>query len=725
MSNARMPTIQGQDWLIESMKLFDYPSNKGGVCFGIDAKAIPAILLSEVENFDTHCKHTHRIQLSHPTKAQIQHKIKSIQEKSEIEKSHIEKEVEEVQPFLQGIEIAQKAHQHYRHLLDKNHVQLQDIQQIAHLTLPNSLLGIGIYNNKEHNFMGAYTVEDFEDYFTSFQLAVEITYPPLANPVAFLLRNINHAITVGYDPKNQEWILIDANQLPSQRVTNTHEIAKKVIAAFSINRIGLIYTNVFCINHHKDINTLNRLMDNWKNTPDFMNLHDFYKGNKIFLHDSSNMNLLDLAAYFGSAPLVKTLLKITPPDHLIKKNSKVILYGIANNNIEIVKALLSAGFNIESVNKYGSTPLLTAITYGHYDMVEFLLDSGANIHVINKNKNTALSCALKHNHTKIFQLLISRGAVLDTNSAPHVSKPKKSTIPDMAEKCIVEEISNKDINAINSDGHTLLMIASKNGDDEQVLELLKLGAKIHHANQCTKTELMLAAQYGQYYVISVLLENCEIDINEVSINHESAISLAAHNGHYYVVNQLLDKGAKLNKQIITKILDNPKSNNFVQMFELLLKRNLIDADMRAKYFDIYLRYGYALLVRTLIEYDETIIPENAIRLALDLGHQATARVLLEKKICDYIQERSALEKHKPILTFFQAMGYDPNEKHSKEKKIEAAQVLLAVIRNAMRPQLLDKYIDPLEDGSLENIYRLCLLALKKNNLKSNKGHSLS
>lgn len=714
MSKARMPLIKGQDWLIESMKLFDYPSNAGGVCFGVTAKAIPAILLSEVDHFDAHCKHAHRMYLSKESKTQLQYKIKMIRTKTEKEKRQLEKEHEEVPAFMEGIEVGQKAHQHYPHLMGEKNLHVQDMQRIAHLTLPNALIEIGIYNNKTHNFFGAYTVEDFEKYFTSFQLALKQTYPPLTNPIAFELKNTNHAIALGYVPASQEWILIDAGQLPSQRISSSQEIAKKVIEAFSSNKVGLISTTVFCIHNKKDINTLNHLMNHWKNVPDFIELHDISQGNKVFLHDSSNINLLALAVHRDSFDLVKIILKLTPPDHLYIKCSQTLVAAIANNNIEILKELINAGFDIESYNQHGSTPLLSAIMYGNYDIVNFLLDVGANIHVLTNRKYSALSCALKYGHTEIYQLLLSRGAVMNCNTKHHADKPKKPANP---------QIIDTNTNQTNQYGLTPLMIAAIQGDDERVLELLQSGTKLHAPGECNKTEFMLAAQHGQYYVISVLFEHCLININEVSINNETAISLAALNGHYHVVNQLLDWGAKLNNELLKKILNKPKSKNFMEMFELLLKRNLIPADLRDQYFEIYLRKGYARLISILIEYGKKEIPNEAIQLALELGHQTTARVLLEKKICDYIQERSELEQFKTILTLFSSMGFDPDEKYSKAKKLEAAHVLLAVVRNAMRRVLLDKYSGPLEDGKLEIIYQQCKLAFAKD--VPRKTHSLS
>ena len=56
----------------------------------------------------------------------------------------------------------------------------------------------------------------------------------------------------------------------------------------------------------------------------------------------------------------------------------------------VVKALVDAGANVNTVNKHGWAPLHIACQYGHEAVVKALVDAGANVNTVNKHGWTPL-----------------------------------------------------------------------------------------------------------------------------------------------------------------------------------------------------------------------------------------------------------------------------------------------------------------------------------------------
>ena len=83
--------------------------------------------------------------------------------------------------------------------------------------------------------------------------------------------------------------------------------------------------------------------------------------------------------------------------------------------LEIVRALLKAGANINAREADGSTALMNAARYGCVDIVRLLLDWEADISLKTGQGYTALMYAAWQGHTEIVNMLIERGA--DVNSA--------------------------------------------------------------------------------------------------------------------------------------------------------------------------------------------------------------------------------------------------------------------------------------------------------------------
>jgi len=78
-----------------------------------------------------------------------------------------------------------------------------------------------------------------------------------------------------------------------------------------------------------------------------------------------------------------------------------------------VRALVSAGADVNLQRNDGSSPLSIASEKGYIDTVVILLDNGADIEIRDNAGRTALWCAAAFGHTAVLDVLISRGADVD------------------------------------------------------------------------------------------------------------------------------------------------------------------------------------------------------------------------------------------------------------------------------------------------------------------------
>jgi len=76
----------------------------------------------------------------------------------------------------------------------------------------------GLYQST--SFTGVYSKEELTEYFESLKDSILNSDPAYTQPVALVLQNSNHAISVGFDPIENQWIFIDANNIPTQYLSN-------------------------------------------------------------------------------------------------------------------------------------------------------------------------------------------------------------------------------------------------------------------------------------------------------------------------------------------------------------------------------------------------------------------------------------------------------------------------------------------------------------------------
>ncbi|MBP2653567.1 MAG: ankyrin repeat and box protein [Firmicutes bacterium] len=165
----------------------------------------------------------------------------------------------------------------------------------------------------------------------------------------------------------------------------------------------------------------------------------------------------------------------------IKRNSfgAPFIDAIESNSIEMVQSFLDNGANpnlyLYDINFGESTPLWTAIIKHNYNMVELLINAGADPNLAMKDGQTVLFWTVKYNtpnNIKLTKYLIKKGA---------------------------------NINKIDNEGDTPLIVACKNGNFEIAQTLLDHGANPNISNNEMRKPLYFAFKSQNQNLINILL----------------------------------------------------------------------------------------------------------------------------------------------------------------------------------------------------------------------------
>jgi ankyrin repeat domain-containing protein 50 len=251
-----------------------------------------------------------------------------------------------------------------------------------------------------------------------------------------------------------------------------------------------------------------------------------------------------IASYFGLTAVLKLLLGPSS-NHSIDLNSKDGTYGrsalswAAGNGFEVAVNLLIKGASshlkgirlpfkkrakVDSVDRYGRTPLVYAVWNGHVAVVKLLLKAGASIGLRDDIGGTPLSYAVCNGRDDVVKFLFEKGTIL-------TQLFRRGTKVD----------SEDDIS------RDLLLSAAAKGHEAVVKLLLETG-KVNPDMKDTNglTPLSRAAQKGHEAVVKLLLETDKVDPDLKGEGSQAPLSQAVEGGSATVVRLLLTRRVKIN-----------------------------------------------------------------------------------------------------------------------------------------------------------------------------------
>lgn len=308
-------------------------------------------------------------------------------------------------------------------------------------------------------------------------------------------------------------------------------------------------------------------------------------GADINTTDENNKTPLYLASQQGNEEIVNILLsyKEIKVDTKDKKGFTPLMIASSKGYLNIVKALVNKGANVNSKTKDGFTPLLLAVWKAKNITATYLINNTkADLNaVIIYGQTPLLLCAYDNPHyydldrdigkwvsadrTSIAKALIAKGVNInaknDSGETALIIAARSNKLSIMSE---LFKNANLDVKAKTNDtGNTALHYAK---NIIVIQKLVQKGADVNAHNNYNTTPLMYACQRGDISLVKNLL-SLGARINDKNDGGDNALSYALHSDdcNPELIKLLMDKGVSTNivdaygrtiKDLLTKPYDD-------------------------------------------------------------------------------------------------------------------------------------------------------------------------
>ena len=226
--------------------------------------------------------------------------------------------------------------------------------------------------------------------------------------------------------------------------------------------------------------------------------------------------------------------------------STAIMYAAANNDLDLVRALIKAGANVKLENKFGTSALTEAAIIGSAPVIEALIKAGADPNFKTPNGETPLMAAARTGKIDAAKALIAAGADINAKEAwggqsalmwaaaqsqPEMVKFLVSNGANLNdhgkvnqwERKIIQEPRPKDM---NKGGFTPLHYAAREGCVACVKNLLAAGADPDSEDPDRETPLLLALE-NMHFDTAAVLVNGGADLDKWDLFGRSPVYMAA------------------------------------------------------------------------------------------------------------------------------------------------------------------------------------------------------
>lgn len=163
---------------------------------------------------------------------------------------------------------------------------------------------------------------------------------------------------------------------------------------------------------------------------------------------------------------------------------------------------------IDEKDNCGSTPLHIAVSRNNFELVRALLHNNANPKRENNCGLTPFQVALKNNFKHIALILSNSATLLDVCSWPAYPDPEFAD--QIFNACLNR--GNVNLNERDLENRTSLHFAALYGRDNQVKQLIQLGARVNLKSSDNETPLHMAVRKRRVKTVEVLL-NCGAYMN--------------------------------------------------------------------------------------------------------------------------------------------------------------------------------------------------------------------
>ncbi|KAL3110817.1 hypothetical protein niasHT_014754 [Heterodera trifolii] len=183
----------------------------------------------------------------------------------------------------------------------------------------------------------------------------------------------------------------------------------------------------------------------------------------------------------------------------LNMNMTALWFAANSDNLELCRALIAHGANVESGTDSGETALQCACFKGNLEIASLLVENSANINLPDTDGITPLIAASVSGQIDIVRLLLSHGAIVEqTDFTGMRFALMVAALANRLEVCrlLVDEWA-ADVNQEAIDGTSALIGASGEGHVDVAAFLIERGANLDHTDMEGYDSLMCAVKKGK------------------------------------------------------------------------------------------------------------------------------------------------------------------------------------------------------------------------------------
>ena len=209
-----------------------------------------------------------------------------------------------------------------------------------------------------------------------------------------------------------------------------------------------------------------------------------------------------------------------------------------NENIELIKLMLSLGLDIDSKNSCGSTPLMVAASSDKLDAYQLLMQNKADRFLKDSNGWSLLHCAAQGGNTSIINELLRLRLDINLRSSDDITPLMVAAYSDKLDAYQLLMQNKADPYMKDNNGWSLLHCAAQGGNTNIIKTLLPFCLDINSSSSDGITPLMVAAYSNKQAAYQLLMKNeanpCLKDYSGWSLLH-----FAAKGGNTSIIKALL------------------------------------------------------------------------------------------------------------------------------------------------------------------------------------------
>lgn len=220
-------------------------------------------------------------------------------------------------------------------------------------------------------------------------------------------------------------------------------------------------------------------------------------------------------------------------------------FACAENNLEIVKALVDAGAELNTDNP----PVIQSVYRNNLRLLEYLYELGADLHKTDEQGWSLLHYAAQYNHVDICLYLLQQGMQVDVKEKDGWTPLHLAAYNGKMEAAKVLVEKNANVNELDFNERSVLYKAIACNHLEMITWLLGQSADPNVG----KSTLHKAISKNNTKVVSMLIEN-NINVKRVDKKDRSPIQLAREHKNHEIIALLTPQAELVTKDLLNVYL---------------------------------------------------------------------------------------------------------------------------------------------------------------------------